>query len=54
MNEAKSVLEQARIKGTNGDAFEQIEKRLASLEMGKDVNAARKSLKEPPIDQFQP
>ena len=51
MDDAKTVFEQAKSTGAKGSGFEQIEKSLAKLETGKEVNFSEKS-REPPLDQL--
>ena len=53
MADAKAVFDQAKSSGAKGDGFDQIEKRLAELESGTEVNAASNKPIEPPEDQLQ-
>ena len=50
---AKNVLNQARSRGMKGEDFDQIEKKLASLEKNTEVNTISSKSHEPSQDQLQ-
>ena len=50
---AKNVLNQARSRGMEGEDFDQIEKKLASLEKNTEVNTISSKSHEPSQDQLQ-
>ena len=51
--DAKVILDKAKSKGLKGDVFEQIDKRLVSLQKGIEVNIALNELKEPTEKQLK-
>ena len=52
IEDAKIILGQAKSKGAKGDSFDKLEKNLAALQKGAEVNASSKKPQEPPSDQL--
>ena len=52
MDDAKAVFDEAQSNGLKGDGFEQIEKRMTSLEKEVEVNVASNKSQEPSEDQL--